>query len=728
MARRSLFLKYAAYLAVLVSTVLMASGALAGYFAYRSSIAALEAVQRERAHAVATQIVQALDDVRDAVERAAVKFAGPHAPPDDDIDIELVGLLRHQPALLAVRWADGTGQRRVERSRLGSAVDDLAESGNPERADARDADHVAFHDGTDPVLTMVVGDKGGPVVTAATSLRFVGERVAAAGAGAGETVYVVDREGRLLSHPDPTMVLARTDLHALPHVARMIAAQAPAARFFANARSLDGRAVVATAFPVPGMAWTVFIETPRAAALAPVYDALLRSALLMLVGVAIAVGASVPLARRMVQPIREIASGARAFGAGRLDSRIRIGTRDELEELGDQFNRMADQLASTYASLDATIAIRTRELERANQAKSRLLAAASHDLRQPMHALSLFVEQLRRTDDPGERAALVARVERSVGALGELLDALLDLSQLDVGAVKPELRAFALQPLLRQLGDEFAPLAEEKGLALIVMPNSLWVRSDPLLLSRILRNLLANAVRYTASGCVLVGCRRHADVADIVVIDTGIGIAEAELPRVFDEFHQVPGSGRPREGLGLGLAIVQRLAALLGHEVRLASVPGRGTCATVAVPRATPGLAARTVAPATGGSLEGVWILVVDDDAAAAESLAGLLRQWDANVDVAADTVGALASVGTARVDLVLCDLRLAAGANGLDVLARLKGRVGATLPCAIITGEQDAATLADLRARGYPVVRKPAAPAMLRAVIASLLADRVSA
>jgi signal transduction histidine kinase len=265
---------------------------------------------------------------------------------------------------------------------------------------------------------------------------------------------------------------------------------------------------------------------------------------LVLLGVIASVTASLLFARSMVRPIRQLETRAKEIGEGKLDQRIQLATGDELEALGAQFNRMAEKLQQIHAMQETRIAERTHDLARANEAKTRFLAAASHDLRQPIHALALFVGQLRADAGSPQAPELLEKIERSVEALEDLLEALLDLSKLDVGAVTPQPKPFALQPFLSRLVADFAPAAEAKGLALTLVPTKLWICSDPLLLERILRNLIANAIRYTASGRILVGCRRHAKEVDLVVIDTGVGIAPEHLPHVFQEFYQ---AARSRE-------------------------------------------------------------------------------------------------------------------------------------------------------------------------------------
>src|SRR6185295_4437106 len=241
--------------------------------------------------------------------------------------------------------------------------------------------------------------------------------------------------------------------------------------------------------------------------------------------------------------------------------------------------------------LRMALAERNREVERANLAKSRFLAAASHDLRQPLHALNLFAAQLSHQADPAERARLVGRIDAAIASMNELFNALLDMSKLDAGVLAPDITEFPVGHLLDRIETTFAAAAREKGLHLSVVPSNSWVRTDAILLERILLNLVSNAVRYTSRGGVVVGCRRRGDSVRIEVWDTGIGVAPDQQQSIFGEFYQVGapvpdhGGGR-RVGLGLGLSIVDGLGRLLGHPIDLVSRPGNGSRFAVSVPRA----------------------------------------------------------------------------------------------------------------------------------------------
>ena len=731
-ARRTLLWKYAAYFSGLVSALLVLSGAVAGYFAYRESLAALEELQRANAHFAALEIAAFVGRVEDALRSTVAKFGAQDAVGDEDLQIELIALLHHQPSITELHWIDARGREELALSREKS---DMVKSGRDwsgdasfqaTRTDKRYISPVYFRGETEPFLSLAASRApGGNVLVGEVNLKFVRDVISNLRVGETGFAYVVDHTGRLVSHPDLALVLAKTDLSPLPHVRDLLARAGSGPSAMGAAHDLHGTAVIATGEPVARLQWTVFAEQSRAEALRPVFASIARSVVLMLIGVFIAVAASIAFAQRLVHPILQLEAGAREIGEGKLDRRIDVKTHDELEALGTQFNRMAARLQAIYASQEATIEARTRDLALANEAKSRFVAAASHDLRQPMHALALFVGQMRPHAASPEALALLAKVERSVEALHDLLEALLDLSKLDMHAVIAEPRSFALQALLGRVVAQFAPEAEAKGLALTLVPTSLRARSDPVLLERILLNLVANAIRYTEAGRILIGCRRRDDSVDILIADTGVGIAPAHLPHVFEEFYQAAPRGASVNGLGLGLAIVKRLATLLRHRVTIDSVPGRGTTARIRMTRAASeaGAAKPAIAPAHG--LRGTRVLVVDDEAAPRDAIAGLLEHWGCGVSVACNGDEALEHARTRALDLVLCDVTLADGESGLDVVERLRAVLGRGLACVFVTGASTPTALAELRARGDPIVFKPAMPAKLRALIEHLLTER---
>lgn len=386
----------------------------------------------------------------------------------------------------------------------------------------------------------------------------------------------------------------------------------------------------------------------------------------------------------------------------------------------------AEQQAAEAARLEA---------EAANRAKTQFLAAASHDLRQPLHAMGLFAEALRQRSHGAEVARLVDSINQSVDALDSLFSELLDISRIDGGAVRVERRAVDLGPLFQRLRLSFEPPAFEKGLTLRLRGSHHRVRTDPLLLERILRNLVANAIRYTDDGTVLVAARRRAGHVQIGVWDTGRGIAAEDQDRVFDEFVQVAGTApapQERKGLGLGLSIVRRLARLLEAPLALRSQPGRGSVFTLQLPSARdvdalPLPASPNPQPAAP-TLEGRRILVADDDHAVRGGLEVLLASWGAQVQCFGSVAEALdwASTDAAVApDLLIVDYQLEPGRTGIELIDGLRRLLGQPVPAIVVTGSTLSGHEQEAQVHAFHLLFKPVLPHKLRAMIGFKLGMR---
>jgi signal transduction histidine kinase/integral membrane sensor domain MASE1/CheY-like chemotaxis protein len=387
-------------------------------------------------------------------------------------------------------------------------------------------------------------------------------------------------------------------------------------------------------------------------------------------------------------------------------------------------------LAIQNARLFAEIERKSRQLELANTAKSRFLAMASHDLRQPLHALGLFAAQLRTALKARERAKAVERVNAAVGEMGEMFNSLLDISRLDAGVLAPRIVEFPIARLLQKIDATFDQAAREKGLRLRVMRSDAWVRSDVLLLERILLNLVSNAVRYTSRGGVVVGCRRRGETLRIEVWDSGPGIPEGHRQNIFGEFFQLPASERNRYGgLGLGLAIVDRLRRLLNHEIELTSTVGRGSRFAILVPMGAEGVTSvetvRSLHPAAF-AVEGKVILIIDDAPIVLEGTSGLLGKWGYAVVTAGSDETALSQLTEReqRPDLIISDYHLADGKTGIEAIERIEGALGASIPAILISGDTAPERLRDARDKGYILLHKPVDPMRLRAVMHQLFRD----
>jgi two-component system, sensor histidine kinase len=401
--------------------------------------------------------------------------------------------------------------------------------------------------------------------------------------------------------------------------------------------------------------------------------------------------------------------------------------------LGWNLNRMVRQsLALRFENLALVEQLTQQKgiAEEASVAKSRFLAAASHDLRQPMHAFGLYLGALGALNLPAQARVLSGKLYQCMHSMEDLFRALLDVSQLDAGAVHPRLDVFAIATVLERLRVEFEPQAQDKGLDLRVAPCSAWVRGDSALTERILRNLLSNAVRYTERGRILVGCRRGPQRLRLAVYDTGVGIALADQRRVFEEFLQLGNPQRDRSrGLGLGLSIVERLARLLALPLRLRSTPGRGSVFSVELPLAEP--AARSIVPAQSAreadhSLAGRTVVVVDDEQPILDATRSLLEAWGCTVVTAASGAEALACMSREPrpPDLLICDYRLGEGMNGEQVVQALRDEFNQEFPAILVTGDTAPQRLQELEASGLPVLHKPLEAQTLRQALLRALSS----
>lgn len=378
-------------------------------------------------------------------------------------------------------------------------------------------------------------------------------------------------------------------------------------------------------------------------------------------------------------------------------------------------------------SLSQELAEKRGEAEQATVAMSRFLAAASHDLRQPLHALSLFIDVLREAKNDEERARLFPRVQLSLEALRKLFDALLDVSRLDANIIKPDYRHFNLEESLQSIVEEFRDEADKKALQLRVWAPSVTVVCDRLLLERILRNLIGNAVRYTEQGGVLIGSRIREDRVAIQVWDTGVGIADDNRDDIFREFHQLHNPHRDRsQGLGLGLALVRRLCALMHIPLQLRSRPGRGSVFEVSVPRGNAALVETSQAKSAGNrwNMDGRHVVVIDDEAEILDAMKTLLRKWGCIITVADSLSAAIDALEQEEVppELILSDLRLRDGESGVAAIDALRERYGEHVSGILITGDTEPGLLDQVAATGYEIMQKPVRPAQLRTTMHNAL------
>ena len=374
------------------------------------------------------------------------------------------------------------------------------------------------------------------------------------------------------------------------------------------------------------------------------------------------------------------------------------------------------------AQTEAALAARAAA-EAASLAKSQFLAAASHDLRQPLYALGLFSGTLQMLDLPDEARTIVGHVRTNIDALESLFSGLLDISRLEAGVVATKIEPVATDALFDRLDQYLRPLADEAGLTLRYRSDGSAILTDPPLIEQILLNLGANALRNTARGGVLIAARLRGDAVRLEVWDTGVGIAAADHARIFDDFIQVGNPERNRrKGMGLGLAIARRSAHLLGTRIEVASRLGRGSVFHLTQPLAPASMAVASAAEATPDPIAGTRVLVVDDDPEVREGIAVLLRRWDVTVDVVGDSTSALALFADdPGYAVVMTDYRLPGALNGIDLVTAMTAAAGRPLKACVVTGDLDPQIIAAAAARGIPLLHKPIQPARLRALIAHL-------
>ena len=417
--------------------------------------------------------------------------------------------------------------------------------------------------------------------------------------------------------------------------------------------------------------------------------------------------------RRICAALMErVESGGMAEGAP-------YGAFEHSVLLAEQVRERTETLQHTLEALRRAKA----EADAANHSKTRFLAAVSHDLLQPLNAARLFTSALDEHTLPEASRRLVGNIGRSLKDVESLLGTLVDISRLDAGVLEPDIAPFPVATLLDTLAEEYRQMATGRGLMLRYVPCGVVVESDLSLLARVVRNFLTNAIRYTESGRILLGCRRRPEGLEILVGDTGPGIPEAQREEIFLEFRRA-GSRReqPDRGLGLGLAIVDRIAGMLGHPLRLASRPGKGALFSLIVPYGRLASSPQTAAVSRSGSdrvLAGKRAWVIDDDPGICEGMVALLESWGCRVDAAAMPTRLAAE---APPDVLLVDYHLAEDdTDGLEVAARLRRR-WPDLPVVVITANHDAALSSRARALGYGCLLKPLKPLRLRMVLNALL------
>jgi signal transduction histidine kinase/CheY-like chemotaxis protein len=602
---------------------------------------------------------------------------------------------------------------------------------------------VYFFGDTEPFMTIAARGVGrGPnVIVAEVNLRFIWDLVAGIRVGNTGKAYVVDRMGLLIAHPDLWPALRRSDLSRHADVRAALDGVGPPSGGLVK-EDLSGQRVLSTYATVPSLGWVVFVELPLTEAYAPIYASIGRSTFLLVVLLACAVLVSLFLSRRMTVPIQILTQGARRIGSGDLGLRLAIKTGDELEALGDQFNRMAAHLRESYATLERKVIERTSELEKArdhalaehdaaerarniavqaNETKSRFLAVVSHELRTPLNGV-MGVLQLLDDGSLGEaQRRHLATAAASSETLIALVDAILEYARLEASAETLETRDFRLGQLIEAAADLMRPQAFDKGLTFDVASDATVntsVHGDPVRLNRILLNLIGNAIKFTPRGGI--GLKAVAEQNDdhvllrITIRDTGIGIPPDMHERIFEDFVQADDSiARRFGGTGLGLAIARRLARLMHGELTVESTPGAGSTFTLQVPlgRAASGIAQGTVLPPS----RRLSVLLVDDDPVNCEVGEAILNRLGHRPTIARNGASAIEFARDQVFDVILMDLHMP-DMDGVEAASQI-GKLGLPRMPRIIAVTADVSGSARERLAGSGIAKVVSKPILINAL-----------
>ena len=622
-----LFRRYVVIFAVLVSGGLLTSGLVGMYFSYQENQAAVISVQRGAVVALAASIEQFIGETEHQIGWVVASADGPPVTVEQR-RADYLRLLRQAPAVMQLRLLDAAGneQLRVGSTSSAATTDQTARIVEAAFRAAQSGQSyfgpVYFDGGAAPAMTIAVADgrdRSG-VTVAEVALADVWGAVSEVTIGPSGYAYIVDLDGRLIAHPDSALVSRKPDLSSALAVQAARAGPLQGRQTFGESGVVDplGPSVFAVSYHEGGRfpgelgrssdhlvayarinapGWTVFVEQPLDEAFGSVRAAILRTALLLLMGLILSVLASLYLVRRMLTPIQALQAGAARIGAGALDQRIDVRTGDELEALAEQFNAMAAQLRESYADLEQKVEDRTREvaeksreLELASQHKSEFLANMSHELRTPLNAILGFSEVLleRMFGDLNDKQEEYLRDVLTSGQhLLALINDILDLSKVEAGRMDLELDEFSLPEALEHGLTMLRERASNHGIALelTVDPAVDLIQADERKVKQVVFNLLSNAVKFTPDGGRIdVSARADGDDVLIAVRDSGIGISPEDQALLFEEFRQVGEGARQVEGTGLGLALSKRFVELHGGEIKVESALGVGSTFTVTLP------------------------------------------------------------------------------------------------------------------------------------------------
>ena len=590
---------------LLVSGGLMSSGAVELVFRYRESIEGIGALQREMAQGVAFKIQQFVQDIEKTLRASTQTPEIVTGGLTEAYRFQLIKLLRVAPAITTATAVDDAGREKLKVSRVQMVRSEDLHDRSEDEAFVRARKGVSFFSPvyfvrqSEPYMRIAVpierfaGDVVG-VLIAEVNLKYIWEVISQIKVGKTGYAYVISREGDLIAHPDISLVLQKRSLKQLGQVQAVLAGAPGPLKAQPN---LAGQKVFPAYAPIADLGWAVLVERSASEAYAPLYASILRTAILLLLGLGMAVLASFLIGRRVVRPVQILREGAARFGSGVMDHRIEVRTGDELQALAEEFNQMADRLQESYAGLELKVEERTRDLseameqlEIASKHKSQFLANMSHELRTPMNAILGYTELI--TDEiygevPEPIREVLERVQQSGQHLLGLINAVLDLAKIEAGQLTLSLANYALQEVVQTVFMSVESLAAEKQLALNVdLPPDLPPGTgDAQRISQVLLNLIGNALKFTETGEVGIQVTATDDQFTVAVSDTGAGISEADQQTIFEEFQQADTSStRKHGGTGLGLAIAKKIVEMHGGRIWVESSLGKGSTFWFTIP------------------------------------------------------------------------------------------------------------------------------------------------
>lgn len=724
-----LFVKYWWQLLTAVALPLVCAVAVGAWFAYETELSQIKRTQTVEALALAT-----------AVQATVQKEIGYMArlygtsPPEEQVhrlgeEIEIA--LSNFPEILQVQVFRGGLERlyvsQLEPTREAAGMAPIKSSAGSGRLAPQRPQLSLAHVGPQQVPVIAVTIPSNRVndeqLVFAIDLRAISDLLAQASRRELSRIYLLDGDARIIAHSEPGLSLSRRHMGNLIHVRKAYDFPAEASAGLAlQSDDISGAPVLATMKTIPNTDWMVVIERPLEEVVAPIRRDLWRTLVLVALGLACAALLGVFLARQFTRPILGLGSDVERIGNGDLAHRTRISTGDEIEALGAQVNEMAARLEGYTMGLERQVAERTAALEAAMRARALFLAAASHDLRQPLYAISILADTLAAEPLGPECIEVVEKQREAIAALRTLFDNLLDLSRFDAGEVTPVIQSESLRKILGPVVREAEVVCKAKGLRFSMQLPEVNVVTDANLIRRALTNILSNAARYTPSGEVRLVATTDMSKIVVKVSDTGIGIAVPDQQRVFDEFVQLSNPGRDREkGVGLGLSIVKRICTLLRVPMTMSSVPGRGTSFSLFLPAAPEGYieAPENSAPALlGQSFQGLRIWVIEDDKLVRDALARQFSAWGAIASFGgnAGEIQALYSKEGAWPDLIILDDMLGTSESGLEIATWMRTHLPERR-ILLVTGNVGS-RLEALESSSFTVLKKPLSSAELAMAI----------